>query len=140
MDRNETINYQTDLQPYRKLFRNWKVMSGDFEKVPLEPTDFIYADPPYDVEFTKYSKEDFSWGDQVRLAEWAARHPGPVVLSNQATRRIVSLYRKLGFKLRFFQAPRRISCNGHRTPAREVLTGIVAGARPKGQPALSRYE
>ena len=26
-----------------------------------------YADPPYDVEFTKYAKDDFKWEDQVRL-------------------------------------------------------------------------
>jgi DNA adenine methylase len=54
-------------------------------------------------------------------AEWLADHPGPVVLSNQATGRIVKLYRKLGFTLRFLDAPRRISCNGDRSPAREVL-------------------
>jgi len=57
----------------------------------------------------------------VRLAEWLAEHPGPVVLSNQATPRIVRLYRSLGFTLRFLDAPRRISCTGDRKPAREVL-------------------
>jgi DNA adenine methylase len=43
------------------------------------------------------------------------------VLSNQASPRIVALYRKLGYGLRFLAAPRRISCTGDRTPAREVL-------------------
>ena len=57
----------------------------------------------------------------MRAAEWLARHPGPVVLSNQATDRIVALYKKLGFELKFLQAPRMISCTGDRTPAREVL-------------------
>jgi len=57
----------------------------------------------------------------VRAAEWLARHYGPVILSNQATNRIVALYEKLGFKLWFLDAPRRISCTGDRTPAREVL-------------------
>jgi len=41
--------------------------------------DFVYADPPYDVEFTQYAKDDFKWEDQVRLAEWLAKHSGPVV-------------------------------------------------------------
>jgi len=54
-----------------------------------------------------------------RLAE--RRHEGPVVLSNQATPRVVALYRKLGYDIRFFDAPRRISCTGDRRPAREVL-------------------
>lgn len=87
----------------------------------VEPDDFIYADPPYDVPFTQYAKKGFTWEDQVRLAKWLTRHPSPVVLSNQATPRIVRLYRSLGFKLRYLDAPRRISCNGDRTAAREVL-------------------
>jgi len=81
----------------------------------------LYADPPYDVEFTHYAKEGFGWSDQVRLAEWLADHPGPVVLSNQATNRIMKLYRSLGFSLRFRNAPRLINCTGDRTPAREVV-------------------
>lgn len=31
-------------------------MSGDFESLPVKSSDFIYADPPYDVEFTQYAK------------------------------------------------------------------------------------
>src|SRR6266481_1194899 len=115
------INYISDFTPYQQVFADWEFMSRDFEAVPLEPNDFIYADPPYDVEFTQYSKEAFTWEDQVRAAEWLARHKGPVILSNQATERIVALYQKLGFKLRFLDAPRRISCTGDRRPAREVL-------------------
>ena len=57
----------------------------------------------------------------MRTARWLARHPGPVVLSNQATNRIIDLYQRLGFALKFLQAPRLISCTGDRTPAREVL-------------------
>ena len=116
-----TINYTRDFSPYRQAFSGWQFANEDFAALTVGPEDFIYADPPYDVEFTQYSKEAFTWNDQVRLAKWLARHPGPVVLSNQATPRIVRLYRSLGFKLRFLDAPRRISCNGDRTAAREVL-------------------
>ncbi|MDP3025845.1 MAG: Dam family site-specific DNA-(adenine-N6)-methyltransferase [candidate division Zixibacteria bacterium] len=115
------INYTTDFTAYKEIFLNWIFTAGDFEKIELRRGDFIYADPPYDVEFTKYSKEDFKWNDQVRLAEWLAGHEGIVVLSNQATERIIDLYKHLGFKLTYLNAPRRISCNGDRTPAREVL-------------------
>lgn len=115
------INYTTDFTPYKRVFRGWEFRSGDFETVPLEPEDFVYADPPYDVEFTHYSKEGFDWEDQERLVEWLGRHPGPVVLSNQATPRVVRLYKDAGFDLRFLSAPRMISCNGDRTRAREVL-------------------
>src|SRR6266851_1541038 len=78
--------------------------------------EFNYADPPYDVEFTQYSKEQFGWAQQVRLAEWLAAHRGPVAVSNQATERIVRLYEGLGFEVERVSAPRRISCTGDRTP------------------------
>lgn len=119
--RYKQINYQRDFSAYRDLLAQWDFTAGDFESVQLASDDFVYADPPYDVEFTKYAKEGFEWVDQVRLAEWIARHPGPVVLSNQATERILALYRKLGFHLTMLRAPRMISCTGDRTPASEVL-------------------
>jgi DNA adenine methylase len=115
------IKYSCDFTPYRAVFHDWEFMSVDFSAVPLEAGDFVYADPPYDVEFTQYAKERFGWPEQVRTAEWLARHKGPVVLSNQATPRILTLYEKLGFKLQLLKGPRRISCTGDRTPANEVF-------------------
>jgi len=115
------INYLRDFSNYREVFRRWEFKSEDFEALSLDDDDFIYADPPYDVEFTQYSKQGFNWADQVRLGRWLAGHAGPVVLSNQATGRIKELYRELGFKLIFLDAPRMISCDGNRTPAKEVL-------------------
>lgn len=119
--RHSRITYTSDFTAYKEVFADWKLMNDDFEAIPLDAKDFVYADPPYDVEFRSYSKEGFGWEEQVRAAEWLARHPGPVVLSNQATARIVALYKRLGFKLKFLEAPRMISCTGDRTPAREVL-------------------
>ncbi|MGQ0732346.1 MAG: DNA adenine methylase [Acidobacteriota bacterium] len=115
------INYTRDFSPYRDTFEQWTFTLGDFESVPLAKGDFVYADPPYDVDFTHYSQGGFSWDEQVRTAEWLAKHRGPVVLSNQATERIVRLYRELGYALTLLDAPRRISCTGDRTPAKEVL-------------------
>ncbi len=116
-----TITYRTEFPEYREAFRGWMFTCMDFEQLELEPADFVYADPPYDVPFTQYSRAGFGWDEQVRAAEWLSRHRGPVVLSNQATPRIVQLYRDLRFDLRFLSAPRRISCTGDRTPAREVI-------------------
>ena len=103
------------------MLENYQFKCSDFEKLKLKPSDFIYADPPYDVEFTRYAQQDFSWEDQQRLAEWLAAHPGPVVASNQATPRILQLYRRLGFNIRTVSAPRMISCSGDRTRATEML-------------------
>ncbi len=122
--RYKTVTYAKDFNAYRKLFRRWAFTKADLAELALDKNDFVYADPPYDVEFTTYSAGGFTWEDQVRTAELLARHRGPVLLSNQATKRIVKLYRQMGFDLQFFQAPRRISSNGNRDTAREVLASL----------------
>jgi DNA adenine methylase len=115
------INYRRDFLLYAEVFAEWEFTGGDFASVLLDPEDFVYADPPYDVEFTHYAAQGFDWKDQIRLAEWLVRHPGPVVLSNQATKRILDLYQSFGFTLTILDAPRMINCTGDRTPAKEVL-------------------
>ncbi len=117
------INYMKTWQfrAYRHALADWEFREGDFEGLELQAGDFVYADPPYDVPFTSYSKEGFDWNDQVRLARWLAAHDGPVVLSNQATERIRRLYESLGFDILLLEAPRRISSSGDRSPALEVL-------------------
>jgi DNA adenine methylase len=115
------IRYRHDFTIYCDCFRSWTFTNTDVEAVPIEPDDFVYADPPYDVEFTAYAKDGFTWEDQRRTAAWLAHHPGPAVLVNQATSRIEKLYRQLGFEVNFLTAPRRISCTGDRTPAREIV-------------------
>jgi DNA adenine methylase len=117
----KTIPYTKSFEVYRASFVGWHFVSCDFGDLCLESDDFVYADPPYDVEFTAYSQGGFSWDDQVRTAEALAKHRGPVILVNQATSRITTLYRKLGYTLEYHDAPRRISCTGDRTPAKEVF-------------------
>jgi DNA adenine methylase len=119
--RYSNITYTRDFGAYSDAFSGWTLSTGDFESVALQPSDFVYADPPYDVQFTQYSRGGFAWDAQVRLAEWLARHPGPVVLSNQATARILSLYAECGFEVHTLAAPRMISRTGDRTPALEVI-------------------
>ena len=115
------IGYTHDFTRYRDLLADWTITNVDLEAIPLASSDFVYADPPYDVEFTQYAKDGFSWADQERTAVWLAKHRGPVVLVNQATPRIETLYRALGFAVQFLDAPRRISCTGDRTPAQEIM-------------------
>ncbi len=119
--RYKKINYTRDFRFYEGFFRRWEFACADFEELVLNDNDFIYADPPYGVQFTSYSKGGFDWDEQVRLVNWLARHPGPVVLSNQATERIIELYSDHDFELKYLDAPRKISCTGDRTPAKEVL-------------------
>ncbi len=119
--RYKTINYTKDFRGYKKAFSNWTFTNTDFEQILIKKGDFIYADPPYDVEFTKYSKEDFTWDDQVRLAKWLSKFKCPMVVSNQATKRVIELYKEYGFQVSFLDAPRLISCTGDRTRAKEVI-------------------
>lgn len=119
--RYSKIDYRPDFAPYVEALSGWNFTCTDFEDLALEPGDFVYADPPYDVEFTSYSETAFGWPEQERLAHWLAQLQLPVVASNQATARILELYGALGFDVVLLDAPRRISCNGDRTPAREML-------------------
>lgn len=121
--RYKTINYMSDFSHYQGVLSRWEFQRKPFDRMlaAISPHNFIYADPPYDVEFTQYAPGGFTWEDQVRLASWLSCVHCPVALSNQATERIVDMYRLLGFQLEFFETPRRISANGDRTPAREVL-------------------
>lgn len=116
-----TINYIHDFSAYGDVLQEWNICNRDFADLILEPSDVIYADPPYDVEFTNYSAGGFTWIDQQRLAHWLAAHKGPVITSNQATPRIQALYTSLGFDIELLPAPRRIACNGNRDTALEIL-------------------
>ena len=119
--RYKRINAKQELTDYASNIKDWNFTCGDFSEIAIESGDLIYADPPYDVEFTKYSQKDFVWSDQVRLARWLSSLPVTVVASNQATERIIDLYEELGFELEFLDAPRKIACNGDRKPAKEIL-------------------
>lgn len=132
--RYTTINYAKDFLEYRVVLHNWDFTVGDFSDIRIEEDDFVYVDPPYDVEFTNYSGIGFNWESQVRLAEWASDLKVPVVVSNQATERVKELYESLGFTIHTAMAPRAISRTGDRTRAEEVIafrnfspeqTGIV---------------
>ena len=57
----------------------------------------------------------------MRTAEWLSRHTGPVILVNQATPRIEELYRKLGYDVRFLEAPRKSTATATGPPAKEIL-------------------
>jgi DNA adenine methylase len=119
--RYKQIVYRREFPEYVDGLGRFQITCTDFEALPLERGDFVYADPPYDVDFRQYSTAGFDWDQQVRAAEWLARHPGPVVLSNQATDRIVALYSRLGYNVTHVKGPRMINSTGDRTPASEVI-------------------
>ncbi len=82
--------------------------------------DFIYADPPYDVQFTQYSRGGFDWGgsSQGPMAREAPGTGGGVEPGYARIRRAVP---RPWIHAAVSDAPRMISCNGNREYVREVL-------------------
>lgn len=116
------VEYSRTFPDHERAMASWKITRGSYTDVPYEPNDFIYADPPYDVVFTRYSKEGFTWDDQIEVARRFSYHPGPVALSNQATPRIVELYEQFGYTLTYHEVARKINTRGDgRGHVREVL-------------------
>lgn len=115
------IEYVKDFLKYKEVFQKWQLSCQDFELLKINKSDLLYVDPPYDTEFTKYSKEDFNWEDQIRLVNWLSKQSCKIIASNQATDRILDLYRSNGFEVKTLSAPRRISCTGDRKPTLEML-------------------
>lgn len=131
------------LQPWKQAMQGFDFICSDFRKVELKADDFVYADPPYDSPvdesaiqgnllgvagwdddgkgFTSYSLDKFRGQDQIDLAELLARHPGPVIIHNRATDRVVRLYESLGFDLEYVMARRSAACNGDRAAVEEVI-------------------
>ena len=119
--RHKRINYQINLLSYRDIFRNWTFSTSSYLSICLNKNDFIFADPPYDVEFRNYSKDGFDWQEQINLANWLCAHDGPVILCNQATDRIINLYQECGYILYYLQVKILIAANGNRSPTKIVI-------------------
>ncbi len=117
----KTINYVREFPEVEHTIKGWDLTCGDFSTIDIIKTDFLYVDPPYDVKFTNYSGKDFKWSEQERLISHLSQFNCPIVISNQATERVVRLYVENGYTVTFIGGPRKISCDGDRSAAREVL-------------------
>lgn len=119
--RYKQLNYTRDFSHYSSTLKPWQISCGDFKQVSVSEQDFLFIDPPYDTPFTQYAKEDFAWADQLRLVEWLTQIQAPMVVTNQATPRILALYAEAGFTITTLLAPRRIASSGDRTPVLELF-------------------
>lgn len=93
---------ENDLSKFQGVIKNWQFVSGDFTKLSIDDSDFLFLDPPYtNVEFTSYNKDGFTWDDQVRMVEWlkkSARN-NPQIITNQYSDRIIELYKEYGYTI-----------------------------------------
>ena len=103
-----TVCDEAGLRACSKALASATIINSDFRDVEQRaaPGAFVYFDPPYipvsdSSDFTKYTKDDFVWTDQVALRDLALRLKKKgvnVVLSNSDTSHTRELY--AGFEIR----------------------------------------
>jgi DNA adenine methylase len=117
--RNPNIVQADKLRACHRILQNADILYGDFLKIePLvEAGDFVYLDPPYhrtdELSFTKYTKENFTESDQVRLRDFVVRlhkRGAYIMLSNSNTKFIRDLYGAKQFHQFVVMAPRTVNC------------------------------
>lgn len=65
--------------------------------------DFVFLDPPYDSEFSTYTKNEFNKNDQIRLASYLTKEcKGKWMLIIKNTDFIASLYYNKGLRIQSF--------------------------------------
>lgn len=129
----KTINYRYQFDEYQNILKQWKFTVCDFDQMNIDKNDFVYADPPYDTEFTKYSSEDFNFEDQKRLIKYLNSLDNPIIISNQETDRIKQLYMENDFTLFRIPVKRSISSNPDtRKPVYEILAFKNVNKLPVG--------
>ncbi|MBI4009571.1 MAG: Dam family site-specific DNA-(adenine-N6)-methyltransferase [Candidatus Aenigmarchaeota archaeon] len=112
-----------------EFLKDTKILFGDFETINPQKGDFVYLDPPYhptgEMSFTKYTKENFTERDQLRLRDFIARLTKNgvfVMLSNSNTKFINDLYGDKKFKKDIVLSPRFINCKpNERNEVEELL-------------------
>jgi len=130
---NSTICDELGLRAASKALHATMLKSGDFEKAikGAETGNLVYFDPPYipasaTADFTSYTKDGFSLGDQERLRDVAAKLKGRgvnVILSNADVPLVRKLYApRFGFSVRRVEARRNVNSKaGKRGPVGEVI-------------------
>lgn len=123
--RYNKINYRSDFAVYQEMFKNYSFTCADFEQLVTDNSNdsFYFIDSPYDDGFTDYTKEGFTWDDQVRLIDWASKLEGPVLMTNKATDRILEVLRAAGFQTKIIKKKHTI---GAASTSRKVIDEVFA--------------
>ncbi|WP_238090489.1 DNA adenine methylase [Photobacterium leiognathi] len=98
-----------DFSAYHQFLKRAEITNGCFQELKVKQSHMIFSDPPYDDGWVGYSENGFDMNKQTQHAHWLASHKNPIVTTNKATPRIVSLYKSLGFTVKTYSARRSIS-------------------------------
>jgi DNA adenine methylase len=101
---NPNIAQEGNIFACHEVLQKADILFGDFTMINPKKGDFVYFDPPYhptdELSFTRYTKQNFTETDQVRLRDFIANLHKRVVyvmLSNSKTKFIEDLYRARSF-------------------------------------------
>ena len=130
--KNPTIVDEKRLRDASRVLKRLEIYNTDFSYVlnKARPGDLVYFDPPYQpisstAKFTGYSKDGFTYRDQIRLRNTCLElHKRGVyfILSNSYTPEIVKLYDIPEFDIIIIKAKRPINCRADRRgPIEEIL-------------------
>jgi DNA adenine methylase len=130
--KNPAIYDENNLRAIEQILKQSgiTIMCADYNEATKSAAanDFVYFDPPYEpvsstANFTSYTAESFTWGDQEQLSRAYSELSDRVcflMLSNSP--RVEGLYSSHGYRIERVSATRAISCVGSkRGPVEELL-------------------
>ena len=135
--KNPRIVDEKRLREASRVLRNLEIYNTDFSYVldKAKEGDLVYFDPPYQpisqtASFTDYSKEGFTYKDQIRLRDVCLelhRRGVYFILSNSSAPEIVKLYKDIPeFDIIIVKAKRVINSKADRRgPVDEILVTNV---------------
>lgn len=108
-----------------KKLNNTYISSLDFEEILsniyLSSQDFLFLDPPYDSEFSTYSKNVFDNNDHIRLSLLLKKTPAKFMLVIKNTDFINHLYSSSAFNISSFDKKYLVSFNNRNNKSAEHL-------------------
>lgn len=124
---NPDIVAENNLMACKNVLAMAIIEHREFDTIEPRNKDFVYFDPPYhptpNSSFTKYTKQDFTEKDQVRLRDFIvdlSKQGIKIMLSNSNVPFIHELYKD--FQILMIQAPRVINCKpSQRNAVNELL-------------------
>ena len=138
--KNPTIVDENRILEASRILKNIEILSTDFTYVieHSDEGDLCYFDPPYlpvsdTADFTSYSKDGFSYMDQIRLRDTCIEldEKGVLfVLSNSYVEELVDKYQEVDhFRVEVVKANRAInSVAEKRGPVDEILVTNINGS------------
>lgn len=117
---SKKIDGLSSIELVEKL-NNTEIFCTDFEdfvtNINLTSNDFVFLDPPYDTDFSTYSRNSFDHQDHIRLCECMKKTQAKIMLIIKDTNFIHDLYLK-NFNIYIYE--KKYSANIKNRNSREV--------------------